>query len=394
MSGNENHHIASEGQTPGYVEGASTHHFISEESQKRRELERKVGQSFYETGKALEEMRQKRLFSLSHTSFEQFCFDQFKIKRAHIYRLIEAAKVVDNLKLGAPPASQILPKNEFQARPLVNLSPAQQRAAWEMAIQKSHGRCPPSRVVKEVVLKLYPDSSAEPSLIFSERDVVQVQSRGDRDLLPINGCWAIVEKVDPQAQCCVVRVASIADSITVQSKNLTNTHWPTEKRDEAYDLVRRTGRLASVRTLEPIAHKMLQTIAKRQNPTLTPLEEQILQLIEKTYAHDRRESKRIEIDLPIECLLYDGTNEILRGRIHNISPDGIFFNCGRSLKANSPIRLNLLPGEPEGPIQCEALVVHSSQGGIGCKLTVVNNQAGLARLYDEAHYAKRMEHPK
>ena len=111
-------------------------------------LERKVERAFYEAGRALRELRDRRLYRSTHKSFEDYVQDRFGMKRAHSYRLIEAALVVDNLEakclpLGYKPESpptqpmspigiqkslgddgvtsgrQILPTSERLVRPLI-----------------------------------------------------------------------------------------------------------------------------------------------------------------------------------------------------------------------------------------------------------------------------------
>ena len=66
-------------------------------------------------------------------TFEEYCKERWGMNRAHAYRLIDAAEVVNNLS----PIGDI-PANESQARPLTALrdNPELQRAAWERARKK------------------------------------------------------------------------------------------------------------------------------------------------------------------------------------------------------------------------------------------------------------------
>ncbi len=68
-----------------------------EEQSDRLHLERKVERAFFEAGKALAELRDRRLYRSTHRTFEEYCKDRFGFERRHPYRLIEAAVVVDNL---------------------------------------------------------------------------------------------------------------------------------------------------------------------------------------------------------------------------------------------------------------------------------------------------------
>ena len=53
--------------------------------------------AFFEAGKALTELRDRRLYRSTHPTFEEYCKERFGFERRHPYRLIEAAGVVDNL---------------------------------------------------------------------------------------------------------------------------------------------------------------------------------------------------------------------------------------------------------------------------------------------------------
>ena len=68
-----------------------------EEQRDRLHLERKVERAFFEAGKALAELRDRRLYRSSHRTFEEYCRDRFGHSRRQSYLLIDAAVVFDNL---------------------------------------------------------------------------------------------------------------------------------------------------------------------------------------------------------------------------------------------------------------------------------------------------------
>jgi len=87
---------------------------------------------FYEIGKALKEIRDDRLYrELLFVSFEAYLKNRWDMSRPHGYRLIEAARVIDNLS----PIGDILPENEAQLRPLVHLKPFDQCRIWRDFIE-------------------------------------------------------------------------------------------------------------------------------------------------------------------------------------------------------------------------------------------------------------------
>lgn len=86
--------------------------------------------TFYEVGAALAEIRESRLYRISHGTFEDYCRERWGMNRAHANRLISAAGVVDNLD----PIGSI-PTTESQARELAPLEPEVQKAVWQIALK-------------------------------------------------------------------------------------------------------------------------------------------------------------------------------------------------------------------------------------------------------------------
>ncbi|AOY57275.1 conserved uncharacterized protein [Desulfococcus multivorans] len=83
--------------------------------------------SFYVIGKALYEIRENRLYRLlGFKTFEAYVKDRWSMGKSHAHRFIEAYRVIENLS----PIGDILPENESQVRPLVPLTPLEQRNIW------------------------------------------------------------------------------------------------------------------------------------------------------------------------------------------------------------------------------------------------------------------------
>ena len=82
---------------------------------------------FHKIGKALKEIRDSRLYKLIlFETFEAYTKARWDLGKSHVYRLIQAYEVVNNLS----PIGDILPDNEYQVRPLIKLDPLEQRRAW------------------------------------------------------------------------------------------------------------------------------------------------------------------------------------------------------------------------------------------------------------------------
>ena len=169
-----------------------------EEQADRLWLELKVERAFYESGKALVELRSRRLYRSTHKSFDQYCRDRFGFQRRHCYRLIDAVAVVENLcpngthqKLETN-GTQPLPTNERQVRELIGLEPDEQRHVWQQAVSRAGGKVPSSRVVKEIVEGLKKRDPTPPQIPFRKGDVVLIRGLGNPELKRYDGHWALV----------------------------------------------------------------------------------------------------------------------------------------------------------------------------------------------------------
>ena len=72
----------------------------ADEQRDRLHLERKVEWAFFEAGKALAELRDRRLYRSTHRTFEEYCKDRFSYTHRHVNYLIAASLVVDNIIMG------------------------------------------------------------------------------------------------------------------------------------------------------------------------------------------------------------------------------------------------------------------------------------------------------
>lgn len=93
--------------------------------------------TFVEVGMALKQIQENQYYRETHSTFDEYCKNRWDMSRAHAYRLIESAKVVEDV---APTGS--VPGNEAQARPLSRLRhPRARQDAWKDA-QESSGSGP------------------------------------------------------------------------------------------------------------------------------------------------------------------------------------------------------------------------------------------------------------
>jgi len=147
---------------PELIKSKSSLDLTHDEQSDRLALERKVEQAFYIAGLSLAQLRDRRLYRSTHSSFEEYCQDRFGMKRRHPYRLIDAAKVVNNILEVCPLSTvseldteiKIVPTSEWQARPLTKLSAAEQREAWSKAVELAGNKIPSGKIVSQVVSKI------------------------------------------------------------------------------------------------------------------------------------------------------------------------------------------------------------------------------------------------
>lgn len=120
----------------------------------RQRLELRVERAFYEAGKALTQLRDRRLYRSTHKNFESYCYERFGMKRIYAHYLIDAAIVMDNLASGCSQIVNIFPTNESQCRPLTKLEPELQQTCWQQAVEQAGGKVPSARIVKGIVQQL------------------------------------------------------------------------------------------------------------------------------------------------------------------------------------------------------------------------------------------------
>ncbi|MBD2732290.1 hypothetical protein H6G96_40200, partial [Nostoc sp. FACHB-892] len=188
-----------------------------EEQRDRLHLERRVERAFFEAGKALAELRDRRLYRSSHRTFEDYCRDRFGHSRQKSNYLIAAADVYENLTTiccqNLPPedlttngsqifGSQILPTSEGQVRPMTKLEPQEQQEVWLAAVELAGGKVPTGRIVKDVVQRIMERTQVPNSYQIGE--VCQILVKDNPELRGKGGCWAIVSAVNDFS--CTVRM--------------------------------------------------------------------------------------------------------------------------------------------------------------------------------------------
>ncbi|MBW4457850.1 MAG: hypothetical protein KME55_37385 [Nostoc indistinguendum CM1-VF10] len=265
-----------------------------EEQRDRLHLERRVERAFFEAGKALSELRDRRLYRSTHSTFEEYCKDRFGFERRHPYRLIGAAGVIDNLIKMCPnwtqneieddPATvhsdqrQILPTSEGQVRPMTKLEPEQQQEVWVKAVEQAQGKVPPARIVKNVVQQIMERTQVPNAYQLGE--VCQILAKDNPELRGKGGCWGIVNHVGEFS--CTVRTWD--GEYTVGLQHLKSYNYLPAECEQMQVICDRINRVYSS-GLEESVQKFLESLGKLNRAYLTALEEKLLSLLEAEIAN-------------------------------------------------------------------------------------------------------------
>lgn len=271
------------------VTAAEVEELSEAEERDRLHLERRVERAFFEAGKALAELRDRRLYRSTHSTFEEYCKDRFGFERRHPYRLIEAAGVVDNLIKMCPnwtqnqieddPATvrsdqlQILPTSEGQVRPMTKLEPQQQQEVWQQAVELAGGKVPTGKIVKDVVQRIMERTQVPNTYQIGE--VCQILVKDNPELRGKGGCWGIVSAVNEFS--CTLRAWD--GEYTVGLQHLKSYNYLPAECQQVREISDRISRVYSS-GLEESVQKFLEMLGKLNRAYLTDLEEKVLSLLE------------------------------------------------------------------------------------------------------------------
>jgi hypothetical protein len=256
-----------------------------QEEADRHRLELKVERAFFEAGKALQEIRARRLYRSTHKTFEEYCRDRFGHSRQRSNYLIAAADVYENLTTiccqNSEPEdltkkrTQILPTNEGQVRPLAKLEPEQQRQVWEEAVDLADGKVPTGKIVKGIVERLKEKPLFLAANFCSVGDVFTL-SRLEGAERKYNGCWAIASELRD-----FTVIVNVHDgNLTVKPENLKPIDSPDVRRQLPATL-KRIKRVRNAGLLDRGAYYVLEGLGRQTY--LTEVEDGLLTWLEEYY---------------------------------------------------------------------------------------------------------------
>ncbi|NEU78088.1 hypothetical protein [Nostoc sp. UIC 10630] len=247
-----------------------------EEQSDRLHLERKVERAFFEAGKALAQLRDRRLYRSTHKTFEEYCRDRFGHSRRQSYLLMDAAVVFDNLVEICDQFDHKLPTAEGQVRPMTKLEPQEQQEVWLKAVEIAGGKVPTGRIVKDVVQRIMERTKVPNTYQIGE--VCQILVKDNLELRGKGGCWAIVSAVNDFS--CTVRMWD--GEYTIGLQHLKSFNYLPAECQQMQVICDRIARIYSD-SLEETVKSLLQLLGKLNRPNLTVVEEKLLTLLESEY---------------------------------------------------------------------------------------------------------------
>ncbi len=132
------------------------------ENQRLDQLEDIVSKNlraYYEVGIALLEIRESRLYRNGYETFEDYCRDRWDMGINYSEKIMNSAKVIDNLKSRTNGTTQ--PQSERQTRPLTRLSAPLQIEAWKKAVETAPEGKITAKHIEAVVVQVTKDEGGE-----------------------------------------------------------------------------------------------------------------------------------------------------------------------------------------------------------------------------------------
>ncbi|MDV2994438.1 MAG: hypothetical protein N4J56_004092 [Chroococcidiopsis sp. SAG 2025] len=263
------------GDTSSAIATAVVEELTEAEERDRHRLELRVERAFYEAGKALTQLRDRRLYRSTHRNFESYCHERFGMKRIYAHYLIDAAVVVDNLSSGCSQIVNILPTNESQCRPLAKLEPESQRTCWQQAVEQAGGKVPSARIVKGIVEQLK-EKPLRYATDFGQVGDAFTLMRLEGCERKYNGCPCVATKLKD----FTIEVEVFDETIAVKPENLRPIDDPDACR-QLPEILKRIKRLRNVGLLDRGAEVILQHLGRQTY--LTDLEVELLTFLEQRY---------------------------------------------------------------------------------------------------------------
>ena len=147
-------------------------------------------QAFVVVAQALLEIRDRKLYRDTHSTFQNYCRTRWGFSGTHAYRFIEAAGVIQDIKTS--PIGDILPTTESQCRPLTVVEPEQRAKVFQNAVERAKREKKPvgARHVEQAINEH-----------LEKPEVVHIVSepKDSEELAELKQAWLLAGKEDREA---------------------------------------------------------------------------------------------------------------------------------------------------------------------------------------------------
>lgn len=108
--------------------------------------------TFHEVGAALLEIKEEKLYRVTHETFEEYCRERWGFTRMYAHHLMVSSKTVASLNVNH---GIQLPANERQARELAKVPEEERLAVWQQVLEETGGK-PTAAAVRDVIERRKP----------------------------------------------------------------------------------------------------------------------------------------------------------------------------------------------------------------------------------------------
>lgn len=108
--------------------------------------------AFVVVGICLLQIREKKLYRGTHSTFKTYLEEKWNLSQPYVYRIISSSQAYQNIQKNMPIGEKILmPTAEAQLRYLTHLVPEKQNEVWSKAVKEANGKQPTMEQIRCLV---------------------------------------------------------------------------------------------------------------------------------------------------------------------------------------------------------------------------------------------------
>ena len=249
-------------------------------------LEGEVDKSLFRAALALKEIRDRRLYRATHANFKDYSRERFDFGSSYSFSLVNAATIFENIEKSPRRADfSLLPENPYQLRPLEKLKddPEKQAEAWRLAVERSQGKQPTFRAMKEAVDEVTGAQERvekERTALLDEVKFSVIQGASLPSLSDRKGYWARIDEVDDDGNVTVTLYDRTVEN--VPSSDLSPIRGTKKEVMQREKLLQRLQTIhEGVSEADRAVKLLMRHFGTLKDASLTPIEDDILRVLER-----------------------------------------------------------------------------------------------------------------